>query len=152
MKYFVYIIIAIVAVAVIGGFFVAGSPQQQRLRRFDQQRVNDLEQLQSQIVNYWQSKNKLPESLSALRDDLRGITIPTDPETQTVYGYEIRGTNVFALCANFSAAEEQSSRSSPAYGVGGSSWNHPAGKYCFERKIDKDFFQQNLPVKSVPVN
>lgn len=163
MKYFVYTIIGIVTTAIVAGFFIIGSPQEERLRRFDEQRINDLQYLQSQIVFYWQNKKKLPENLEILRDDLRGVTVPSDPQTGESYGYEIRGPLTFALCATFSrpslgrkvdTAEKSTSyreskpiRATPSppepyYGIRGStSWEYNAGRTCFERNIDTDFFK-----------
>src|SRR3989344_4126063 len=40
-KAFAYIASALVLVGVIAGFFMAGSPQEERLRRFDERRVQD---------------------------------------------------------------------------------------------------------------
>lgn len=152
MKYFVYTVLGIVAAAIIAGFFIVGSPRKERLRRFDEQRVNDLQYLQSQIIQYWQSKEKLPEGLDVLRDDLRGVTVPRDPQTGESYGYEIRGDLTFALCADFSrlslGREVEKPIPIPAYpgesyyGIRGSkSWEHDAGYHCFERTIDTDFFK-----------
>src|SRR5581483_8672586 len=52
------------AVAIIAGFFLAGSPAQQRQVRFDEQRVSDMQQIQSQLINYWTQKSALPTSLN----------------------------------------------------------------------------------------
>src|SRR3989344_4396636 len=38
-------------VAIIAGFFIVGTPQQARIYRFDTQKVNDLQNIQSQIVS-----------------------------------------------------------------------------------------------------
>lgn len=154
MKSFVYTIIAIVIIAVAAGFFIVGSPQEERLRRFDERRVGDLQFLQSEIINYWAVKDKLPDSLAVLNDDIRGVRVPADPETGAEYGYQIRDAVTFALCANFAKASlgEPADKiiPRPAYPVGyygenpaygGTSWDHAARKVCFERKIDKDRYK-----------
>jgi uncharacterized membrane protein len=45
------------SIAVIGmlvwGFFIAGSPMEQRSIRMDEQRISDLQNLQYEITNYW---------------------------------------------------------------------------------------------------
>jgi hypothetical protein len=158
MKIFIYAIIAIVAAATIGGFFVVGTPQEERFRRFDEQRVGNLQSIQWEIINYWQSKGKLPEQLSDLNDDLRGFRVPQDPEKAVEYGYEVRGAESFALCADFSLPTDSASQNravpAPVYskpiGVSGEeSWSHSAGRICFERTIDKEFFppKEKLPTK-----
>lgn len=140
-----------VAAAIIAGFFIVGSPQEERLRRFDAQRIQDLQFLQSEIVFYWQNKNTLPGNLEVLRNDIRGISIPRDPQTGESYGYEVRGPLTFALCANFArplggftsdAARPKPLSPKPSFDIRGDGvWEHEAGYTCFERMIDTDFFK-----------
>src|SRR6185295_1419021 len=52
--------IIIVLAMIIIGFIAVGSPAKQRALRFDSQRVSDLSNIQSQIIYYWQQKEKLP--------------------------------------------------------------------------------------------
>ena len=150
MKYFVYSIIVIVAAAIITGFFIVGSPTTERLFRFDEQRIQDLQSIQWQITDYWQNKQKLPAELADLNDDLRGIKVPTDPESGANYEYYIDSTYTFRLCATFN----KPSRSGPGetyveypkpYDTslsGADNWQHEAGTACFKRTIDPDFFKK----------
>ncbi len=144
MKYFISIIIGAVALAVIGGFFIIGSPQRSRLRRFDERRVQDLQIMQSEIVNYWRMKNRLPESLDALRDDVRGFSAPKDPETSALYEYALKGPLSFELCATFNRASNEGAtgmpKSVPVGFYGAENWEHGLGKICFTRTIDKDLY------------
>ncbi|RTL02403.1 MAG: hypothetical protein EKK59_01735, partial [Neisseriaceae bacterium] len=43
-------------VTVISGFFIVGSPSHVRMLRYDDQKVSDLQVIQSQVVSYWQMK------------------------------------------------------------------------------------------------
>ncbi len=148
-KYFAYTVIVVVAVAIVGGFFVVGSPQNERLRRFDDKRVQDLQSLQSYIVEYWRNKNKLPDNLAALNDDLRGIKTPKDPQVGGDYEYQVKGPLTFALCADFVTESQAEDSLRPSYAYEpyfpGATWQHGKGKQCFERTIDKDFFPQTKP-------
>src|SRR6185503_6005191 len=47
---------AVILLTIIAGFFIMGTPGQVRLNRFDDQKVSDLQNIQYQIVNYWQQK------------------------------------------------------------------------------------------------
>ena len=148
MKYFVYTIIAIVAASIVAGFFIVGSPKEERLRRFDQQRVEHLQFLQSELVNYWINKERLPETLDVLNDDIRGIAVPTDPETGTAYAFEKSGALSFSLCATFARpsleSETFAGRPKPVepYGYGiQQNWQHDTGYTCFQRTIDKDLYK-----------
>lgn len=148
MKIYVYSIISIVALSVFAGFFIVGSPATERLRKFDEQRIYNLQYIQSEIVNYWMNKGRLPADLNDLKDDLRGVAIPTDPERAgESYKYSITGPLSFSLCGGFSTAsmgmeKPGMSRPVPAsdYGIG-QNWQHSAGQHCFERVIDQDFYK-----------
>ncbi len=133
MKYFVYGVIGVVCATIIVGFFVVGSPSEERAKQLDLRRINDLTNLQYQIINYWQAKEKLPDTLLALKDDLRGVAIPSDPETGSAYEYKIKGSNQFELCATFVRAGQ-------GYVTPSDEWKHDAGRTCFTRTIDKDLY------------
>lgn len=147
LKAFSWSVIGFTAAAIIAGFVVAGSPQSQRLVRLDQQRVNDLASIQSQIVNYWQSKSRLPAKLSELDNPLAGFAVPLDSETGLPYEYAALGGLKFELCATFKTsnlnkASEPQGQIYPKdpYGLD-SSFLHDIGRYCFERTIDPDLYQ-----------
>ena len=154
MKYFAYIVIAIVAAAIIGAFFVVGSPMEARLKKFDEQKISNLQTIQSEITNYWQSKRKLPNMLSELNDSLRGFSTPKDPQTGQEYEYSVNGPESFALCSVFNRSAMQGKGSAlveripvPVGGgyYGDEYWTHGEGRTCFERTIDKDYFP---PIKA----
>lgn len=139
--------IAIVAVAagILGAFFIIGSPKTAREKNFDQTRASDLQSIQWQIINYWQSKGQLPTELSSLEDTISGFRVPTDPDktSDRMYEYEVTGTYSFNLCATFSYASEVSAaldRYTP-YGTDEiSAWSHGEGRQCFEKIIDPDLY------------
>ncbi len=150
-KIFVWSIVAAVAVVVVTGFFVAGSPFKQRLVRFDNQRVSDLQTIQSQIVYYWQQKNQLPNVLDDLRDSISGFVPPQDPQSGAAYRYNVTGKLSFELCAEFNlpSAAGRIGPSAPTkamppapYGYPGASetWDHSAGSQCFSRSIDPQLY------------
>ena len=58
----------VILASIIVGFFIIGMPAVQRDRRFDEQRIENLQMLQSQIVNYWTQKEVLPQNLGGLED------------------------------------------------------------------------------------
>ena len=139
------IVSLVVIASVVGGFFILGSPADQRLLRFDQEKVNDLSNIQWQLVNYWQSKESLPDNLEQLEDPLSGYKMPTDPETDESYGYEKTGDLTFKLCANFNKeslnlANDTTFR--PKFGFDQANWEHDAGEVCFEREVDPDLYPQ----------
>lgn len=148
---FSWIIVAVVIVAVGWGFAVIGSPFQQRDKRFDEKKIQDLSIIQNYITNYWQNKEVLPMNLSDLEDSLLGIIIPVDPETGELYEYQVIEDLTFELCATFKTTDEGDRRAIPQIYPPRSqdyNWQHDVGRVCFERTIDPDFFQ---PLKPRPL-
>jgi len=149
MRLFVRTVVAAGAFFIVFGFFNAGSPFAQRLRRFDERRIQDLQNIQYEIINYWQAKERLPQTTDQLRDDIRGFVPPKDPETGETYEYRVLGGLQFELCAIFkiSNKSEPSSRAKFAPALDGpypvapeESWLHEAERTCFSRTIDPDIF------------
>lgn len=158
--------IVFVLAAIVIGFLAVGSPAHQRNLRFDSQRTSDLQTIQWQIINYWQTKERLPLTLFDLNDTLSNFTVPTDPETKASYEYAPKppvGSLSFELCAVFS----ESSVDTKGRGVYGGGvypvaydsaasypypvytenvWNHSKGRVCFDRMIDPDKYPVNRPV------
>ncbi len=134
--------------AVICGFAIVGSPAAQRAQRFDAERVSDLTMIQYDIVSYWQRTGAVPASLASLNDPLSGTTVPVDPDTAVAYEYSIKGPQAFELCASFSTASADaagSSTSAPRQALDAAgSWNHGAGRSCFERTIDPIRYPVNI--------
>lgn len=149
-KYFAVFVSSLVVAAVVLGFFIVGSPSKERMRRQDEQRTNDLYAIQSQIINYWQQKGRLPSNLEELEDGLGYFTMPLDPATGEEYEYKIIDADnlSFELCADFSlksadqaeAIRERSLTLAGVYGPG--SWAHDSGRFCFERIIDPELYKR----------
>lgn len=158
------IIGAILVVAAIAwSFSILGSPMKQRAFRLDDRRVQDLQSIQWQVINYWQRKEKLPAKIEDLADPLSGYSLPVEPEFEkgNKYEYAVKGPLTFELCATFSQPMpkgwreysyggvrpmmpvfmEDKAVSYPYPGGGANeSWDHEAGRTCFERTIDKDLY------------
>lgn len=146
---------------VIGySFYIMGSPKTQRLLRLDDRRVTDLQNIQYQVINYWQQKEKLPATLTELSNPLTGYSLPVDPEFEKglSYEYTTKDKMSFELCATFALPISKGWREygnngvfvpmyeksvavtvAPTFGAN-DSWNHQAGRTCFTRTIDKDIY------------
>lgn len=148
----------VVLASIIVGFFIVGTPADQRKRRFDEQRIYDLQALQSQIINYWIQKDRLPEQLSVLKDDISGFIPPTDPDTKNEYEYRIINDLSFELCAIFQKASDDRSQTgkiskfTAPRGQYQQNWSHNAERACFERTIDPDMYknEKNIYMGKVP--
>jgi hypothetical protein len=149
-KIFAWVASAIVLITFVGGFFVVGTPGEQRDRRIDQERVYNLQSIQSEILNYWQQKDTLPPSINSLRNELTGFVPPVDPETSQVYEYRATGDLTFELCATFATESHTDTQIPadkriaiyPAPSAFDQVFDHGIGRTCFERTIDPEFFDQ----------
>lgn len=137
--------IVVVVGSILLGFVFVGSPATALARRFDQQRVNDLQNIQSQVISYWQAKNSLPPNLNEIK-------APMDPRTSQPYIYRISGTLKFELCSVFETVSlrDKNPRIAiyPPTHYGNDNWEHATGLTCFSRTIDPDFYRnQPIPLK-----
>ncbi|MBI4592090.1 hypothetical protein HY733_01440 [Candidatus Uhrbacteria bacterium] len=139
----------VIVAAIIASMFVVGSPAKQRDARLDQNRVSDLQTIQSSLIDYWRDKEALPETLAALEDDIIGYRNPTDPESGEAYEYAVTGELTFQLCATFATELDGDGFDQNVYtrievypvgSMGGDFdvWSHAEGRVCFDRTIDPD--------------
>ena len=159
LKTLTWMVIVLVIAAAISGIMVAGLPQSQRLKRIDEQRIFNLQDIQGHIIAYWQSKNKLPANPDDLRDDISGFIPPTDPQTDQTYEYAVLKPLSFRLCAVFETSnredmlplavgfrEPKQALPYPAYEE--TVWTHDKGRACFERTIDPERYKlQPVPLR-----
>lgn len=133
----------VIGISLISGVFVAGTPQTQRALRFDEQRVNDLAAIQSQVMFHWNQKGKLPASLDVLKDDISGFRTPQDPGSGAAYEYTAINPTTFELCATFShPSRNDMGVTRPEYLYPyNDTWAHEAGRACFRRTIDPELYK-----------
>ena len=142
----VWLIISSIIVigSIVWGFSVLGSPRTQRLIKYDEQKVRDLESLEAIVVNYFKSKETTPSSMDELMAN-RGYGGFNDQQTNKSYEYRKINDLSYELCAEFNKSSEDMipkgsgynySPPRPFYDNYGYSWNHPAGRHCFQRSVD----------------
>ena len=120
----------VVVVAVVWGVALVGSPETARLRRFDQQRLKDLQTIYREVQSLCQDKDikdklkrALPKTLAELAQQARSRKINlTDPETGERYVYTVKDETTYELCATFSLNRDSDVEVF---------WNHPSGRHCF---------------------
>ncbi len=124
----------IVVASIVWGFAVLGSPRTQRLYKYDDQKIVDLQNMTNAVESYYSQKNSLPNSLADLSATYYYYNA-TDTQTQKPYEYSKTGPLTYKLCADFNKAspDEGTLTSRP---VGIVSWTHPAGQYCFDRTVN----------------
>ena len=153
----------IILASIIMGFVIAGTPGQQRAQRFDEQRINDLQNLQNQVLDYWIRKGTLPPGIEELENPLSGFTVPRDPDTAMPYEYRQTGDLSFEICAEFQTDSQDKPTfqtryavPKPLYPIGefgdAQTWHHRIGRACFMRTIDPELYKPQIqPDKALPI-
>ena len=116
----------VVAVVVVG-LYIAGSPGEQRLLRFDERRIRDLQMISRSIQTHADKTDRLPGELSELVGGQLLRKLPLDPVSEEAYVFEPVGEHGYRLCAEFS----RPSRNLPQPDA----WSHDAGYQCFDFKL-----------------
>ena len=120
----------VVVLTVVWGAMLVGSPGTARLRRFDAQRLRDLQTISREVQSLCHDpdikqelKRPLPRTLEELAALARSERVNlTDPETGERYIYTPNAETTYELCATFSMARDSDVNVF---------WNHPSGKHCF---------------------
>jgi hypothetical protein len=134
--------------SVVWGFAVLGSPRTQQLLKYDQQKVSDLQNMNNEIINYYQRKGSLPDSYTT--DTIVDYIVqPKDPQTSKLYKYNKTSETTYNLCAEFNKdSNDKNVPLNPVYTYpnnGVTTWLHPAGYYCFTETIPVSQYK-NPPV------
>lgn len=122
------VVAVVVTAAVIGGIFLLGSPAEERARRLDERRMQDLSGIARAVDVYWTRGASLPSSLEALRTETGANITIVDPATGASYDFRPIEREKYELCATFEGDSRDSDR-----GFDAGFWSHRAGRQCFQR-------------------
>ena len=148
LKIFISIVVLAVLAAVVYGFILVGSPASQRVIRFDERRVSDLQNISFALDSYWVRNAQLPENLEALQDQRFFVRSIQDSETQEPYEYRVLSAVTYELCTVFTAE----SPLSPKPSFSQKPWEHGIGRTCFEREVQKPVIPAELEfIRPLPV-
>jgi hypothetical protein len=118
----------VVAAAVGAGVVLMGPPSEERARRLDERRVEDLRQVSFSVNLYNKWHERLPASLAELSEE-PGLTFQSrDPVTAESYGYSVLEPAKYQLCAIFD--RESTETRADMF------WSHGGGRHCFVLKAD----------------
>lgn len=131
-------LVAVMAVlgAVTFGLVTLGGPTDERHRRMDQRRVEDLRRIGTAVDEFEARFDRLPLSLQELivtsqdaprRASLVHAENVRDPVTDEPYAYHVGANAQYRLCATF----RRPSRDESVQRRYGTFWSHPSGTHCF---------------------
>ena len=154
-----------VIISLVWSISIIGTPSEMRLRRIDDTRLTDISGIQQRVLNYFQTTDRIPTSITELTNALQDYVVPTDPVTGAAYEYrmiqqpvvrnnvqlgrrDVVTPGIFELCATFDTVRMYNDRGTPVmmdkistaeytYYRGDQSpfWNHGAERTCFRRTI-----------------
>ena len=121
-------VVVVVAAAVAAGIVLIGPPGEERTRRLDERRVQDLRQISWSTYLYHTRHQRLPASLAALSEE-PGLTFESrDSVTDETYGYSVLEPARYQLCAVF---DRESTEGRSDF------WSHGEGRQCYTLKADE---------------
>jgi len=168
-------IITLIIAALLSGLFAIGyfslvNPNDKQALKYDQQREDDFEKLQTGIQSYYTKKDKLPESLEALKEEverdadarsgdsldaLTGLlayqSVPQrDPYSNRPYTYKFENASAtkYQLCTNFF---KENKGDDDAVDKGSSATvKHGSGDQCVDFEVKKKTIRTNNNYYSSP--
>lgn len=129
---FTWVASGAVVLSLIGSFALLDSPSQERVRRLDARRVEDLRMLAGAVDLHWSRGGTLPAALNELTQEPGYPSLPADPETGSPYEYRTLDGDRYELCASFARGSGDAPAEAP-----GDFWSHGAGRQCFQLEAKK---------------
>ncbi len=137
---YVGVVVSIVVLAsIVIGFMQIQKPGEVREARLDDTQIQDLTTIQQRVEEKIDLGISLPTTLEEVYGD---FPMKTAPEGRPSYEYRVTEKG-FELCATFALASKPDEFASSPYYIDEKSlirnpynWEHPAGKYCFERVVN----------------
>jgi hypothetical protein len=124
----VAVLMIVVAAAVTTGIVIIGSPSEERTRRLDARRVEDLQRISGAVEVYHTRHGRVPSSLEELSKEPGLSAIPRDPVTGQPYAYRSSAATTYELCGVFDR-ETANGRGSADF------WSHGVGRQCFMPEV-----------------
>lgn len=138
---------------VILPFFVFGNPKQARELNFDQQRVNVLNDLDRDVVDYWQRHGFMPkntdEVLNFNQYNQKNKYFDPDIKSNNKIEYFYTSGTSYKLCATFSLEVNNEDNPNKHYLDYANFGIHESGYVCFDRNIDPIQFPVDNQVENI---
>jgi len=141
--------LAIIILAIVFGFIVGGTPFETRVKKFDLERVNNLQALSSCVSAFSFDNERLPANVEEMKNNTRYnycASQISDPETKKDYEYKVISKNEFELCADFNLSALEDFQDIGYYG---SFTKHGQGRSCEKQNVT--FGKPLPPEKAIPV-
>ena len=116
---------AAIAATVVVALRVVGSPADERERRADRRRVDDLRAMALAVDRYWGQHQRLAASVGDLIAEGGSALTVLDPTTAEPYEYRTLGGKAYEVCARFHRDSADTGTRPDDF------WKHGQGRQCF---------------------
>ena len=149
IKIYFYGSLALVIIVFTASLFLLESPRQTRDRKIDNLIVNDFEQIDNAVNNYFSQNNKLPESLEGLAEEIIFISDEDihGPVSKEIYEYKRLEDKKYELCAVFRTSNKDSDNQRDFYSK--EQWPHEAGKDCIKKTLMNKEDMEPFPIRMI---
>ncbi len=131
-KVFFLVSLIFVLSGLIASFFIVESPTEARNRKIDDMILQDFNNIDYALQEYYNKNEELPETLNNLKDSIRYFSLNfVNPVNNEEYVYEIVGEKKYRLCTYFSSSNILKERKSYL----DERWEHSQGYNCIEINI-----------------
>jgi hypothetical protein len=129
----------VVLTSIVTGFMQIQKPSEVREARIDDTQIQDLSNIQMRIEEKIDLRGNIPTTLEEVFGE---FPILEAPEGRPAYEYKVT-ENGFELCATFALASNPDEFAPSTSFIDEKTlirnpynWEHPAGRYCFERMVN----------------
>jgi hypothetical protein len=118
--------VAAVVAVVVSAFLLTDSPAEERVRRIDARRAEQLRDISESVNLYTTRHKRLPATLEELSSEGGMMVEALDPDGRA-YEYRVTGGRTYELCGTFQRGSNGQSRTQS-----GHFWTHGPGRQCFQ--------------------
>ena len=131
--------LAVVIAVFIASLFFVESPAKTRNRKLDNAILENFNDIDRAVSDYYYDEKKMPENLDKLVSEFNYLTNKDieDPLSKTKYEYNIIDNKKYELCASFRTSNKD--QNEVKYNYYKDLWPHDAGYQCISQKVkEKD--------------
>lgn len=157
LRIYFFATLAAIIIILISGFIFVESPNQTRLKKLDQEILEDFNSIKYAIENFYQTSKRLPEDFNALiKADLIKADNIKNRAAKNNFEYYILGDNKYKICADFQTSNKGDKENCYDEWLD-KEWSHDSGYQCFEKTLitQDDGFEptDEMPApKPLPIN
>ena len=134
--YFWASLVLIIAIFVTALFNV-DSPGLSRNRKIDEQIVNNLQQIDSGVYDYYHNNEKLPATLEELRAEFKYIADDeiVNPVDKVEYEYKVIDEDEYEVCTTFLTSNMDEEDFTGRFTTHDKAWWHEEGYQCIKQRV-----------------